>query len=369
VYNIIAIDGHDGVGKSTLADSLANDLKNQGYETYHHMITYGGLCESSVKINENNLVDKPSQDKIISGLNAIVAQLKASNKKIIFDRGIVTMMTLLPEERWGELYNALSQIKTIVVTADPDIVESRIAARGEDDSIEKYDNRHFLKVYEKIANDFALPMVNTSESTIDENIRKLKNIAKNKSVYFAGHMKIDFEKGDISADTTTEDYRCQLLPFDKIKQPGIAPILIHGTNYNYNGPYFYYPTKNGSLSLDDATIVDNEFKNISQSDEVVFYIEDKFSAGTTVEMMIAAQLGKKLRVYCIEDDKTDSTLYKTRSWYPLIASKKILEQNNCKNNMVVKYVKNQKEFLTMLKADMRNDYLNINHPRPRGMVR
>lgn len=162
----------------------------------------------------------------------------------------------------------------------------------------------------------------------------------NKKIYFAGSMIIDpqTEELDLERDYRTflVDSKKILMPFDSIKL---------NDKYSYGWPSFYYADENGKPSLSSNLIADREFQIIPQIDVLVAFLQEKITAGTIGEIMYAAMNKKLMYIYYIPSP-TESEVYDTNQWYPILMAERINP-----GNVKVSKVNDLTDLLDHLKND------------------
>lgn len=184
---IIAIEGMDGVGKTTVAKSIEKDLNYKYVKD---------PLKELLEIDEEHL--RKISNKIFNyddtkikawylALGDIYALENNKNKDIIMDRHILLNYFWNGNAESEEIFN--TQIKlfgkpdlTIVLYASPEIRMQRIAKRNPKDPDLQKDNmkaygydklEYFLKKY-----DYNYVLINTEELSIEETIDKCKNLIK-----------------------------------------------------------------------------------------------------------------------------------------------------------------------------------------------
>lgn len=162
----------------------------------------------------------------------------------------------------------------------------------------------------------------------------------NKKIYFAGSMIIDPKTQELDLE---KDYRTFLVDSKKILMP-FDPIKLNN-KYSYGWPSFYYADEHGKPSLSSKLIADMEFKIIPEIDILVAFLQEKITAGTIGEIMYAAMNKKLMYIYYIPSP-TESEVYATNQWYPILMAERINP-----GNVRVSEVKNLMDLLNHLKDD------------------
>lgn len=137
---VLALDGHDGSGKTTLAKSLATEIGGTYIRPYAE--PFGSQLLS--------LAESKQYDALIEvGSEAIAYALKnvPSQGTLIFDRFWVTLFTLLPPSHYSRW-----QIRpaTAVIWADLDTTLSRLATRDEATYDQQW-HEHYIQLYQELS--------------------------------------------------------------------------------------------------------------------------------------------------------------------------------------------------------------------------
>ncbi|WP_327070465.1 hypothetical protein OG500_32870 [Kitasatospora sp. NBC_01250] len=117
-----ALDGHDGCGKSTLAQAVAERVGAQVLKPYpdslgdHIAWLWGGE-----RFAEADALARSSIERVLEKSDPA--------RPVLFDRCWSTMFTVLPESYWQAWYPLCP---TVLCHADTKVVMDRLAERGED---------------------------------------------------------------------------------------------------------------------------------------------------------------------------------------------------------------------------------------------
>jgi thymidylate kinase len=151
----IVLDGCDGTGKTTVAEKLANEF---GCNVIR--LTYGG--DRSLKAYFQMM----SCDNVVHDRSFI--------SEIIYPKYFSRPSFLEPESEkylWNMIKNL--SINMFILTASSETIEKRIKQRG-DEYIKDIDK--FARInrdYIKYADEFDIPIINTTNCTVDEVIKKI----------------------------------------------------------------------------------------------------------------------------------------------------------------------------------------------------
>ncbi|MDE7406423.1 MAG: AAA family ATPase [Clostridiales bacterium] len=136
----IAIEGIDGVGKSTAAKNLANELGFQLIEKpLHYLFDADGTDKNYIRIRDE--VNK-SKNKTFTGwfygLGNIYLYEKFKGKNIITDRHILSNYCWSGDESTDYIFDAIYKATgapdfTFLIYADPKAVEKRLKSRDRND--------------------------------------------------------------------------------------------------------------------------------------------------------------------------------------------------------------------------------------------
>ena len=112
-------------------------------------------------------------------------------------------------------------------------------------------------------------------------------------------------------EKAAQDYRIMLLKDVSRLLRGYG-IFRCSAHLSYVGPY-YFETE----QMQDTDIVEAEKRQIELCTTAVFLLDDYPCPGTVAEMVYAATLQKKIRVFYIRNEKeTESSLFSS-CWYPM----------------------------------------------------
>jgi thymidylate kinase len=158
---VLVLDGHDGVGKTTLAARLAKELNGQ------HLRPYSGtLGELFLWCGEGN---DPDFANALALKSIQRARETAHARCLIFDRHWMTALSVLPERLW----RAWQPVPpTTLCWVDIDETLRRLESRGEPrGSLEQH--RHYLERYEQLARKFGCNILRTQARSEDESFAEL----------------------------------------------------------------------------------------------------------------------------------------------------------------------------------------------------
>lgn len=156
---ILVLDGHDGAGKTTLAQALAAKIDGKYVKPFNDSL--GDMIAWLYKKKNYELTDIVSRTAI--------EKIYDENKEVnclIFDRHWLSMFTVLPEKyfkNWGNLP------KTFLCWADMETTHKRLIDRGE--KILKDDNhQYYCYLYKKLAQEYGVTIIDTTKNTVEESL-------------------------------------------------------------------------------------------------------------------------------------------------------------------------------------------------------
>lgn len=164
---ILVLDGHDGSGKTALAERLAQSLGGIHVRPYSGIT--GQLFIWSVERGDYCF----AADLALRAVDFALAKNDAP--VLIFDRHWMTAFSVLPESYWGA-WQPLPP--TSLCWAGIETTRARLAVRSDDDDEEAYDHNHFLKVYWELGQRFRCHVVETDDLTLDESFEILLSWAR-----------------------------------------------------------------------------------------------------------------------------------------------------------------------------------------------
>lgn len=135
-------------------------------------------------------------------------------------------------------------------------------------------------------------------------------------IYCGG--RFDFDYRQIGYEKkAAEDYRAILLKdVNKLLNP--ADTVVLSDNLVYIGPY-YFETD----SMLDQEIVETEKRQIERSTVAVFLLDHSPCPGTIAEMVYAASLQKKIKIFYVKEENEKESTLQSSFWYPMILCGKI----------------------------------------------
>lgn len=162
---IIVVDGHDGTGKTTIAEKIAqmNDFK--------YVRPFGGdigsLIEWSCRHEKYDFLNNLA----LMSVEKILDDNKGMN--LVFDRHWMSMFTILPEE-----YHKLwKRPVTICCWADTDTITKRIAIR-ESERVDVWDTEKYIRLYKDYAKRYGAMLLDTGKNDVDKCIELVKEYLK-----------------------------------------------------------------------------------------------------------------------------------------------------------------------------------------------
>lgn len=135
---LLAIDGHDGAGKSTLATALAERVGGEYVRPFAG--ARGAALIAAWRARQSNKV-------IQIGREALVAALAEASdaKPLILDRGWLTVATLVPQSDFSAEWTLW--LPTALVWCDELTTRARLANRSQQDEEPDDWHEYFLAVY------------------------------------------------------------------------------------------------------------------------------------------------------------------------------------------------------------------------------
>ena len=135
-------------------------------------------------------------------------------------------------------------------------------------------------------------------------------------IYCGG--RFDFDYRQIGYEKkAAEDYRAILLK-DVNNLLNTADTVVLSDNLSYIGPY-YFETE-GMLDLD---IIETEKRQIERCTVAVFLLDHSPCPGTIAEMVYAASLHKRIKIFYVKDENETESALQSSFWYPMILCRKI----------------------------------------------
>ena len=136
-----------------------------------------------------------------------------------------------------------------------------------------------------------------------------------KKVYFSGKFnKLKDPKLSLS-DSLKDDYRSKILGgSEKLTHP-IDTQIVFG-KYIYTGPFYCEQASSGDYTSTDCnTVLNAEFKAISDADFFVCVLSEHFSVGTIVELDWALYQNKEI-ILLYQEEESSYTI-KSEYWFAI----------------------------------------------------
>jgi hypothetical protein len=140
---IIALDGHDGAGKTTLATELAKHLHGISIRPFA-----GSAGSKLIEAGKSRNIKKLIRIGSDSITEAILATPK--NTPIVLDRGWMTVASLAPDLEFF-FSNWHIWVPTVLCWTNLETTLSRLSLRHNEASYSIPWHRHYLNVYKKLA--------------------------------------------------------------------------------------------------------------------------------------------------------------------------------------------------------------------------
>lgn len=190
---IYMVEGYDGSGKTSISKKIAEII---GAKYVHFFSEYGvNYSIEPLSVSDDELVEmtKKALDKAL-----------ADEQDIVLDRGLITPISALPEERWEEFREYFEKIPVVLCYATLEDTIERLKIREEDES-NWYDNEYWIDINLKISEKFNIPIVNTSTSG------NVENSVKYTMEYFGLSSKLTEEKKELPDLKKKEPVDCLLI--------------------------------------------------------------------------------------------------------------------------------------------------------------
>ena len=190
---IYMVEGYDGSGKTSISKKIAEII---GAKYIHFFSDYG------VKYSIEPL--SVSDDELVEMTKKALDNALKDEQDIVLDRGLITPISALPEERWEEFREYFDKIPVVLCYATLKDTMDRLKIREEDES-NWYDNKYWIDINLKIAEKFNIPIVNTSTSG------NVENSVKYTMEYFGLSSKLTEEKKILPDLKKKEPIDCLLI--------------------------------------------------------------------------------------------------------------------------------------------------------------
>jgi thymidylate kinase len=158
---ILAIEGHDGSGKTSVAQRMAARIGAKYVKPYDGLLgDHIAWCWKNRRFDLAHAISRSAVERQIA--------LNAGEKLLVFDRHWLTMFTVLPEVLWQEW----SLVPTILCWTSVESTRSRLLARGEVDEAMLDVHEYYCKLYRTIAEKYSIPVIDTTLNTVEESVEQ-----------------------------------------------------------------------------------------------------------------------------------------------------------------------------------------------------
>lgn len=161
---IIVFDGHDGVGKTTLAKALAKSLGTDYVRPFEG--NRGIELIAAAEVREYGKVLKIGKTAIERKYRSV------ASSPLIFDRHWLTVLSLVPKT-YRKCWPGGDVMHSFLCTASLKTIKMRLEQREE----EKFDDAYhdyYLKKYLEIAKECKYTVLNTDQLSVDEILKNIE---------------------------------------------------------------------------------------------------------------------------------------------------------------------------------------------------
>jgi cytidylate kinase len=167
---IIGLDGHDGTGKTTLAQLLAQRLHGR------YVRTFGAQWGVDLMRAHEQHDDALTVEIGMAALQAAVASA-STDEVLILDRSWITVRSLVGAELFAQRWSL--QVPTILCWADLPTTLARLELRHDEAGQTTAYHRRYLALYWRCARRGQCPILRTDLGTTAENLAALERLAAN----------------------------------------------------------------------------------------------------------------------------------------------------------------------------------------------
>jgi hypothetical protein len=162
VKTILALDGHDASGKTTLARRLANVL---GAVCVRPFAAKNGTRLLALAASDPDGVTPFARDVLAAAADTAVGGV------LVFDRHWLTVCSLLPERLWPR-WQLLATTPTALCWADLPTTLARLRARDEP-AQPASEHAHYLEIYQRLAIGHGCLVVRTDQEPEEQSLARL----------------------------------------------------------------------------------------------------------------------------------------------------------------------------------------------------
>ena len=138
-----------------------------------------------------------------------------------------------------------------------------------------------------------------------------------KSIFCGGKFKLKEDKSLSLAERIKDDYRSHLLKDpNKFLYAHTGSIILD--KYKYNGTFYCEKASNGDYTSTECnSVLNEEYKALSNSDIFLCVFDDTFSVGTVVELNWAVNLNKEI-IICFQKKENSPYNIKSEYWFAIV---------------------------------------------------
>ena len=138
-----------------------------------------------------------------------------------------------------------------------------------------------------------------------------------KSIFCGGKFKLNPDKSLTLEQRIKDDYRVVLLK-DVNKFIYANSDSIIADQFKYKGTFYCEKASNGEYTSTECnTVLNEEYKALSESDIFLCVFDDTFSVGTVVELNWAVNLNKEI-IICFQKKEDSPYSVKSEYWFAIV---------------------------------------------------
>jgi hypothetical protein len=159
---IVAFEGHDGSGKTSIAKQVAERLGATYVKPFDGLLgDHIAWCWRQERFELANEVARSAVERQL--------QLHERDEFLVFDRHWMTMFTVVPRSMWSDWFPLPP---AILCWTTVESTRARLLSRGEVDEALLNTHEHYCRLYREIAGTHGVPILDTTDAPLERSVAR-----------------------------------------------------------------------------------------------------------------------------------------------------------------------------------------------------